>query len=59
MVGLYPKCYLEQFNCPSLKEASIIIGDISNFDSTVYESWKCEILRQKWAFKAPWISLDF
>jgi hypothetical protein len=30
-----------------LKEASIIIGDISNFDSTIYESWKYEILRQK------------
>ena len=43
----------------TLKEASIIIGDISNFDSTVYEQWKYEILRQKRAFKAPWISLDF
>jgi hypothetical protein len=43
----------------TLKEASIIIGDISNFDSTVYEPWKYEILRQKRAFKALWIPLDF
>jgi hypothetical protein len=43
----------------SLKEASIIIEDISIFDSTVYEPWKYETLRQKEAFKALWISLDF
>jgi hypothetical protein len=43
----------------SLKEASIIIEDISIFDSTVYTSWKYETLRQKEAFKALWISLDF
>jgi hypothetical protein len=43
----------------SLKEASIIIKDISIFDSTVYEPWKYEILRQKEVFKALWISLDF
>ena len=59
MADLCLKFYLEQFNCVSLKEASIIIGDISNIDSTIYESWKYEILMQKWAFKAPWISLDF
>jgi hypothetical protein len=43
----------------SLKETSIIIEDISTFDSTVYEPWKYETLRQKEAFKALWISLDF
>jgi hypothetical protein len=32
----------------SLKEASIIIEDIPNFfNSTVYESWEYETLRQK------------
>ena len=35
----------------SLKEVSIIIGDISIFDSTVYELWKYETLWQKEAFK--------
>jgi hypothetical protein len=59
MADLCLKFYLKQFNCVSLKKASIIIGDILNFDSTIYESWKYKILRQKWAFKAPWISLDF
>jgi hypothetical protein len=43
----------------SLKEALIIIEDISIFYSTVYEPWEYETLRQKYAFKAPWISLDF
>jgi hypothetical protein len=43
----------------SLKEASIIIEDISIFYSTVYEPWKYETLRQKEASKALWISLDF
>jgi hypothetical protein len=43
----------------SLKEAFIIIGDILIFDFTVYKPWKYEILRKKWASKAPWISLDF
>jgi hypothetical protein len=33
-----------------LKEASIIIGDVSNFDFMVYKPWKYEVLRQKWAF---------
>jgi hypothetical protein len=32
-----PKYYLEQFNYTSLKEASIIIGDVSNFDFMVYK----------------------
>jgi hypothetical protein len=32
----------------SLKEALIIIEDISIFDSTVYEPWEYEILREKW-----------
>jgi hypothetical protein len=36
----------------SLKEALIIIEDISIFDSTVYEPWKYETLRQKEVFKA-------
>ena len=43
----------------SLKEALIIIEDISIFYSTVYEPWEYETLRQKYAFKALWISLDF
>jgi len=43
----------------SLKEALIIIEDILIFDSTVYEPWEYEILREKWAFKAHGISLDF
>jgi len=43
----------------SLKEVSIIIEDILIFDSTVYEPWKYETLRQKEVFKALWISLDF
>jgi len=43
----------------SLKEALIIIEDISIFYSTVYEPWEYEILRQKYDFKAPWIFLDF
>jgi len=42
-----------------LEEASIIIEDILIFDSMVYEPWKYEILRQKEAFKALWIFLDF
>jgi hypothetical protein len=36
----------------SLKEASIIIEDISIFDFMVYKSWKYETLRQKETFKA-------
>jgi hypothetical protein len=36
----------------SLKEALIIIEDISIFDSSVYEPWKYETLRQKEVFKA-------
>jgi hypothetical protein len=43
----------------SLKEVSIIIEDISIFNPTIYEPWKYETLRQKEAFKALWISLDF
>jgi len=43
----------------SLKEVLIIIEDISIFYSTVYEPWEYETLRQKYAFKASWISLDF
>jgi hypothetical protein len=31
----------------SLKEALNIIEDISIFDSTIYESWEYETLRQK------------
>ena len=46
-----------------LKEALIIIEDISKliyfFLSTIYESQTFEILREKWAFKAHGISLDF
>jgi len=43
----------------SVKEVLIIIKDISIFDSTVYEPWEYETLRQKEAFKVLWISLDF
>ena len=42
-----------------LKEALIVIEDISIFDSMVYEPWEFEILRKKWAFKTHGISLDF
>jgi hypothetical protein len=43
----------------SLKEASIIIEDISIFYSTVYEPWKYETLRQKWGFKSALNFLRF
>jgi hypothetical protein len=39
----------------SLKEALIIIEDISIFDSGIYEPWKYETLRQKEASKVLWI----
>ena len=44
----------------SLKEALIIIEDISIFDSTVYELWEYEILRENELLKhmeSPWISI--
>jgi len=44
-LGIISHDYL--FNHTSLKKAFIIIGDISNFASTVYESWKYEILKKK------------